>query len=384
MKRVKVALRWDRRRSRDGSSYALLRWTDPITGERQQEVLGFVSDEDGEHARVRKEAQILLGIHTSAPTSPPGGWTVDDAIVLYLKELPHRGSKEHQTRELRRCQYLGRHLGRAPLDKLSASHLQRYLATRKSEKTRRKQPPSRATLFGEISALKRAFRCARDQGYTDREPPKIPPKVLPDDARPPRRLTEAEVRKLVEAGLAYESRFHGPAPWVGRIIQLLAWCPRRPIAIYSIQRQDCERLLDKKLPRAKVQLYCRRDKGGIGRGWTPLTDPALEALRAQLKATPGKPSDLLWTNFSGDPLKSGNMSRIFERIARDAGVKDVTIYDLRKFGASRIYALCGNLRVVQTFTGHAQPDVLLRNYITAEQGVAEELASRVSWTSKKK
>ena len=106
-------------------------------------------------------------------------------------------------------------------------------------------------------------------------------------------------------------------------------------------------------------------------------------LREHLRSLPEEtgPEDLVWTSSQGRPWTSSLVASPFRRAVAAAGLTDVLPYDLRKFGASTIYARAGgNLKVVQEFTGHADVQQLLKRYVSAPKGAAEELASLVTWT----
>jgi hypothetical protein len=127
-------------------------------------------------------------------------------------------------------------------------------------------------------------------------------------------------------------------------------------------------------------LYVARDKGGVGLGWCPLTEPAFAALVEQLEATSGEPDDLVWTSETGRELTPGLLWYPFRRAMKAAGVEDVQVYDLRRFGAVSVQARTGDLEVTCEYTGHREVRTLLR-YLSARRGVAEEVAGTIGWSA---
>lgn len=375
-KHPKVRIEWEKRWDDEGRQYARLRWSKD--GKRDGEKVGFATPEEAEEARADMEAALRLDVRLS-DESDDEPVTVEIVMADYLADLTPRASARALENEELRIAAVTRWLGHYRADTLTTTHLRRYASWRKGETWERKRDgatrsPSRSTIVQEIKLLRRAYRVARDLGAIDYPPPRMPNlKALPDDARPPRRLTEIEVARLIAAA----STWHA---WFGRLVQFLAWCPRRPVAVFSMQRQDTDRALAEHLPRAQRLAHFRRDKGGVGRGWCPLTEPAEQALREQIAATDGGPDDLVWTSVTGLKLYPALIQPRLKWAAKEAGVEDFQLYDLRKFGASRVYKVTGNIRETQVYTGHADPATLLNNYVFAEREAAEKLAPSITWT----
>ncbi len=122
-------------------------------------------------------------------------------------------------------------------------------------------------------------------------------------------------------------------------------------------------------------MYWRRDKGGVGRGWGPVPEPAYHALLAAVQR--GDPQAPLW----GRRWTNADFYYRFRQIADAAGVREVQPYDLRRFAATRIVAAVGgNLPAARAYTGHTQDQTLLR-YVYAPAALAEEAAATVRWSA---
>lgn len=409
-KHPKVNIEQDKRRlDPDGRPYLLLRYVQD--GETTKKPIGHVSPEEAEEQRADLEAQLRLGIRTEpSSTLPARPATVADACSFYTDLLPSLpGKPDHHRWELARTLHLDRLLGTVALDKLTASRLKGYVSKRRAEPNEprkrgdpeRRRPrgdkvkalppastagPRRITVFNEVCCLRRIVKAYNEAGRTT-------VLVLPrakelfaaweEDHRPARRLSEDEVARLIEAGTYVTAT--GPyagtdRSWVGRLLGFMAWCPRRPIAIFGLRRKDCAAILAPEVPRKGRLIWVERDKGGKGRGWCPLTEPALGFLREHLEATDGAPDDLVWTTEGGREWTAQKWWRVVQDTARRAGIDDVTTYDLRKFGAAQVYRRKPNLKVVMQYTGHKNPAVLLRNYLFPDKDEAEEAAETIGWS----
>lgn len=371
----------------DGAKrYAVLRWTE--NGQRRSETLGYVSPREAEERRADREAALRLGV--SLPNSVARGpTTVDDLCANYLEVLEEgsgRGSERYRRHELLHCKRIGAHLGTRPADALTIADVRRLVqraqaeepeassGVRSRDRNRLRGLRKKSSVVDMLGCLGRVYREGQLVKLCTIEAPPFQAGDLADDDRPSRRITEAEVAALAAAATAR-------SPTLGRLVRFLAWCPRRPVAIFGLRRRDCARVLDPDVARDDVLLYFARDKGGKRRGWSPITEPALEALREHLAASEGGPEDLVWPSPRGRPYDTSLLAAAFRRAAEEAKLRDVVPYDLRKFGASRVYrAANGNLKVVMEFTGHADIQQLVTVYVHAEQGEAEALAGRVQWT----
>lgn len=164
------------------------------------------------------------------------------------------------------------------------------------------------------------------------------------------------------------------------LLTVLAWTGRRPVAVFALEREDCVRVLDQELPRAERLAFWRRDKGGVGRGWGPVPQPALEALAARCAEVE---AGHLWSRpITSEPYAAEDVGRLYKRCAELAGVEGTQLYDLRRFAVTRLLRQAqGQVAVVQRFTGHRTVQALM-TYVYAEQDAAESLAEHVGWSGR--
>jgi hypothetical protein len=393
---IKVGINWQ---DRAAGRYATIRWT--LDGKRDWENLGYVTEKEAEKRRGDKEAELRLGL-SPQNSKPVGPRVVSDLIDEYLRviEADRRGTAKHRRREFMFADRIDEHLGHIVANRLTESHVRKLVADALAEEPSppaepgargRKGLGKKSSILDLIGCLRRIYKAGRDAGLCDIEPPRLPRGAIPDDARPARRLTESEVTALVQGARQIISL---SATWPARLARLLlftAWTPRRPVAILDIRREDCERVLEwaaqqadprkkRTMRRRDVKLYVRRDKAGRGLGWCPLTEPALAVLIEQLATMEDvTPEARVWTSSTGGALTAQLLNDPFERAVAAAGLKDVTLYDLRKFGASTIYHWCKDYEVTAEYTGHEDIATLIDRYITAPEGAADELAARITW-----
>ncbi len=393
---IEVSIQWLRKRTLpDGRTYANLRWRETTPDgrtTRPAESLGYVTQAEADEARARKEASLRLGLvqRDSAPA-----YGVADLLVDYLDAVElSPTSTAHKDRVAVDCDGLVRHLGHVRVDAVTADHARRYLALRSRERVvrirrRTKEPDadwerrcaearvdpegkpiSSSTIRHELATLRRAMSWGRDAGKCTAPPIPMPHrKSMPADERPPRRLSEAEVLRLVDAAGEHRG-----------LVEVLAWSGRRPVAIFALRVGDVERLVTPGLARRDRQVHWRRDKGGHGRGLAPVTEPAYQAIRARALELQGQPPDtLLWTTPTGRPWASTSWPKTFAGIAAAAGIDDVVSYDLRKHACAQLLRHLGSPVEAIRYSGHKTVEMFLRVYAYALES-AEERAETIGWT----
>jgi integrase len=365
-----VAVKWEARQDEEGRRYAVLRWTED--GTRKSRPIGYQTPEVAEELRRDHEAALRLGV-----ASPIDSFVrVADVLAGYLRELEHRPvSDGYAELELQRCNTLARLIGRLPVESVSGAVLSRYLGDRRRERTRHGTTPRRSTVLMEVDTLRRAYRTMIELRRIAGPVPARPAGKLPNDQRPPRRLTEAEVARLVTQAHADDDE-SGHWRWSGHglgwLFQVLAWSGRRPVAVLDVRVEDLDRLLDERTAREDQLVYWRRDKGGESLGWGPVTEPARTALAARAREVG---SGRLWPGV-GD---AGDLHRPLRRVSKRARVWDVQVYDLRRHAVTQILRGVGGLtKVARRYTGHLRDETLLR-YAYAADGEAEALAPTIGW-----
>lgn len=429
---------------RQGRLYWRIRGPDPSTGRRVTLATGRWTETEAEAELERYRAKKTLGLELRDASTKLS--RVSELVTLYTAEMGERLGADHPyvVQETNRLAHVIVHLGSLAIEGVLRHHLEGYAARRRADPCRTGRPVARKSIVEELNSLRRAFAVGKSLRRIAVDPPLFPSlKAVPDDARPARRLTEAEVRALVTAAAAEDDALGAPGlPGAGTrsrelfdlvtarsgittselraqlssndlailrtmaargrfvvdgdrwsvaedlptdaglwsLLTVLAWSGRRPVAVFGARRRDCERLLDTSLPRADRLMFWAQDKAGVGRGLGPVTEPALQAIVDRAQRVTD-PGALLWTTARGLPWTPERLSRVFDRIAARAGVEDVQPYDLRRFAVTQILAEAqGQIAVAQQYTGHRSTRALLR-YLYAPQGAAEALAQAIGWSS---
>lgn len=377
------------RRVRSEGTYWTLRWTKDgrrhEVAARADGLVGYVTEAQAEEARATREAELRLNLDQEwRERSRP--LDVVDLLVLYLEEVErnHEGTDYARGRAghvVWLCRYFGGP-STPQADRLTTATLKKMVHHLAKEPGRRKGTMlSRETIKDRLSVIRSAYDLAIAAGHIDCEPPELPRvnKLLPDNTRPRRDLTPLEVRRLLAAA---ELRWgHECAD----LLEAMAWQPRRPKAHLSLQVRDCARLQDESLPRNRQRVFWRADKGGVARGWGPVTEPARRALLRQLErrlAEGAAPDDPLWLNARGGALSVLSAWERIKAAAVVAEVEDVTLYDLRKHGVGQLFQHTWNLNAMLPHTGHKDVRTLLRYLSNAGFG-GDELAVQVDWEKPK-
>lgn len=351
----------------DGTLYVQLVWT--AEGERRFQTLGWVTPSQADEAVERKNAELLLGLEPSQRASSPahGAPTVEALVAEYANDLEARnvGGEGYRTNVVNRSIPLVEHLGRLRVDRLTTRDLEQYVATRRTQLGGRRgnRTPKRATVQDELRLLRRIVDTTGRWGRHDaRFPPPPSFRGWPKDAKPPRRLTPAEHRRLVDVAAL-------DRPELARLLDFMGWCPRRPIAVFDLRREDCARAIDASY-NGRDLVYFRKDKGGESRGWGPLLPEARAALAAHLDGTLGPADGIVWRPAIAEAYQAQTLGRVLAYLSKKAGVPLVTPYDLRKLAAVRAYHACrGNLRATCAFTGHREGMTLYRHYLFEDEDV---------------
>ncbi len=398
-KDVVVQVQWRKKPDANGHRYAILRWTGPDGPDTL--TLGRTCKADADTQRTLAESRLRL--QQPVRLEPKAvSYTVLHLVCDYVAYVEtSRSGAEHKARVMLDAESLIRHLGSVECDHLARVHTLLFRDRRGAERrvqvrrrnaetddewaTRRAEdrvhgggkPISGKVIRNEIATLRRAQTFAIGL----RRPAGVPVPLLResdvgDDARPARRLTEDEVRALTEAG----HKLYTSAEGLGWLIQTHAWSGRRPVALYALQVKHCDRLRDHRLQRHQQLVWWEADKGGRNRGYSPLTQPALEAVLARLEELGDASGDtFLWTTAGGKPWTSNGFGTFWRRIRDASGVQDVQLYDLRRHACAQLAARLSS-QVAIKFSGHTNPVTFAKIYAFAMQGSAEFAAESVTWS----
>jgi integrase len=359
-KRPHVGIRTIRRRD-DGTIYAQLFWKPTGPDDKGTEALGWTTREAAELAAERKAAALFLGVPLTASPARPSAPSIGLLIGKYADDLDERqvGTDGYRANVENRSAALTRHLGRVVVDELTIRHLNSYVADRRRELGGRRgnRKPRRVTVLDELKLLRRVIDTTRGWGEHKAQFPGMPSfQGWADDARPARKLSDAEHAALVSTAAL-------DRPALARLLTFLGWCPRRPVAVFALRRKDCARALDPKYTGNDL-LYFERDKGNKQTGWGPILPEARAVLVEHLRDTIGPPDELVWRSATGQPYTANILAAVLRYLNVKASVADVHPYDLRKLAAVRAYARTGrDLKATCRFTGHESEVTLLKHYL---------------------
>ena len=86
----------------------------------------------------------------------------------------------------------------------------------------------------------------------------------------------------------------------------------------------------------------------------------------------------MFTNLNGDPMAPDRLTRIFKKLAAQAGLPPVRLHDLRHGAATLALAAGVDLRVVQEMLGHSSIVLTADTYTSVLPAVAHTAAEKVA------
>jgi len=114
------------------------------------------------------------------------------------------------------------------------------------------------------------------------------------------------------------------------------------------------------------------------------TVAALRAHRDRQRAEAGaygpgyRASGFVFTNLNGDPMAPDRLTRMFKKLAAEAGLPPVRLHDLRHGAATLALAAGVDLRVVQDMLGHSSIVLTADTYTSVLPAVAHTAAEKVA------
>jgi integrase len=91
-----------------------------------------------------------------------------------------------------------------------------------------------------------------------------------------------------------------------------------------------------------------------------------------------RPSGFVFTNLNGDPMAPDRLTRMFKKLAAEAGLPPVRLHDLRHGAATLALAAGVDLRVVQDMLGHSSIVLTADTYTSVLPAVAHTAAEKVA------
>jgi integrase len=172
----------------------------------------------------------------------------------------------------------------------------------------------------------------RNEGLRDDDPTArlIRPRL---GRRTPRPISEADLHVAIDRA---PDRYR---PW----LILAAYTGLRAMEIAQLRRED---VMDRQNPPVLVVVNGKGSKDRV----VPLSPLVIRTLYSVDLPARGR----LFRTIDGRWMTPANLSSIANRHLRDVGV-EATLHQLRHRFATRLYAECGDLRVVQELLGHASP-----------------------------
>ena len=89
-------------------------------------------------------------------------------------------------------------------------------------------------------------------------------------------------------------------------------------------------------------------------------------------------SGFVFTNLNGDPMAPDRLTRLFRKLAADAGLPPVRLHDLRHGAATLALAAGVDLRIVQEMLGHSSIVLTADTYTSVLPEVAHAAAEKVA------
>jgi hypothetical protein len=86
----------------------------------------------------------------------------------------------------------------------------------------------------------------------------------------------------------------------------------------------------------------------------------------------------VFTNLNGDPMAPDRLTRMFKKLAAEAGLPPVRLHDLRHGAAALALAAGVDLRVVQDMLGHSSIVLTADTYTSVLPAVAHTAAEKVA------
>ena len=273
--------------------------------------------------------------------------------------------KESYKSDRGRAAHIVGHLGDREAMKLGRSDIDRYRTRRFGENTRRKRPPSNATLNREVALIKRMFSYAVECEALPHSPIMHVPMLEENNVRQ-RTLTETEITRIVaKAG-----------PCLGPMFLTYYDTGMRKSEL-RLLRPAC---LD--LETKAIRLWPGDTKTGKGR-IVPLTDRVVEAIRSL--PTPLGKNHVFVNPETGKPWN--DPYKLFKKVCTLVGIEGAWLHDTRRSFSTNARRRGSSESEVMKVTGHTTRSTFERYNIVDEEdarevirrlqaGTATELAKR--------
>jgi integrase len=300
--------------------------------------------------------------------------TVAVAMQRYLSDVVPTKRPTSQVADRKRSRIIIKHLGKYSLSALTPEIIASFRDMRLAGEDRKDskgkpQPRTNDTVRLDLALLGHMFTIAiREWGVNLPSNPVLNiRKPVPGPGRN-RRLTADEELRLLSAVDQYSN------PMLGWIVRIALETGMRFSEIVGLRRMQVD------LKRRIVRLL---ETKNTQPRTVPLSAAATELLRQAL-SNPSRPMDTDMI-FAGEPGRDGKrrpyqFDRMWQRIKREQGLKDVRFHDLRHEAVSRFVEAGFSDQEVSAISGHKSMQMLKR-YTHLR---AEDLVVRIDEASKKR
>jgi integrase len=300
--------------------------------------------------------------------------TVAVAMQRYLSDVVPTKRPTSQVADRKRSRIIIKHLGKYSLSALTPEIIASFRDMRlagvdRKDSKGKPQPRTNDTVRLDLALLGHMFTIAiREWGVNLPSNPVLNiRKPVPGPGRN-RRLTADEELRLLSAVDQYSN------PMLGWIVRIALETGMRFSEIVGLRRMQVD------LKRRIVRLL---ETKNTQPRTVPLSAAATELLRQAL-SNPSRPMDTDMI-FAGEPGRDGKrrpyqFDRMWQRIKREQGLKDVRFHDLRHEAVSRFVEAGFSDQEVSAISGHKSMQMLKR-YTHLR---AEDLVVRIDEASKKR
>jgi integrase len=297
-----------------------------------------------------------------------GRLRVSDFAASYLADLETRSSPQYHREARTVIDAFSEQYGRRYLDTITPVDCSAWIQGRRSGP--RKATRSPESVNADLRMIRAAFRFAV---LTLRAIPFSPWATVPrfvSDERPPRVLSISEFRAVLSAARAYD-------PDVADLIEVLVYTGmRRSEALRSLTWEAVD------FDRGVITLTGTKGRRDHRRKFRLI--PITPRVRAILEARRRDPWPFMhrdrhpWKRKAARVrIDPGHITHLFPRLARSAGVPNVSLHDLRRTAATWIASHGLPSPLLIGLLGHSDPGVTQRHYIGADLESTARVIARV-------
>lgn len=276
-------------------------------------------------------------------------------------------------------------LGHIPLTKLAPPHLQKFIAAKRREKTKRGTPYSGTSINHMLTILGTALAEAQRQGLVGRNAATLVKKPR-HERKEVSALTPVQAGQFLDAitGTRFEALFVlaiSTGLRQGEILALRWQDVDLDSGKLSVRQSVTRQVRDEATDR-RFSFHQPKTKGSERRiTLPPIAVAALRAHRAKqaeerLRATEWEDLDLVFPNSKGRPMEDHNLvKRHFKPALAAAKCPPIRFHDLRHSCATLLLSRRVHPKLVQELLGHSRIGITLDRYSHVIEGMHDEAAA---------